>query len=237
MTALKRKLLLGFGLFVALLVAAVIAGIVMLDDIARYVAEKRMREQSGMDATIGELVIGLRTPTVTIRNFKLTNPPDFGGSPFVEIPEIYFEYDREALRAGRLHFKLVRLNLAQVHVVEKGGKSNVQALQKTAPEPRGPSKPGKEELPFEFAGIDKLQLTLTKAVFTKLGPPDQTREVPLGVQNEVFRDIKTQRDVEAIAAIIALRTGATALLQNPGTKRAGGGARNLFENLAIPAKP
>ena len=31
------------------------------------------------------------------QNFKLYNPPDFGGTPFLDIPEIHAEYDRAAL--------------------------------------------------------------------------------------------------------------------------------------------
>jgi len=40
---------------------------------------------------------GLTEPTVTIQNLKLYNPPSFGGTPFLDIPEIHVEYDRAAL--------------------------------------------------------------------------------------------------------------------------------------------
>ena len=91
-----------------LIIAAVRAGgagrrhpVVVLDTILRVVAENRIRAQTGMDAEIGKFHLGLLEPSVEIKTCKLYNPPAFGGTPFLNIPEIHVEYDRDALREKR----------------------------------------------------------------------------------------------------------------------------------------
>src|SRR4051812_1971403 len=120
-----------FRIFI-LLVVLLVAGILLLDTIARSIAENRIRNKTGMDVKMGSLSLGLLSPVITIENFKLYNTAEFGGSPFVEVPELHVEYDRSALFSRKLHCKLVRFNVAEVNVVQrKDGKTNIQALEET----------------------------------------------------------------------------------------------------------
>ena len=89
-----------------------------LDTILRVTAEHRIRAQTGMDAEIGTFHFGLLEPVVTIKDLKLHNPPAFGGTPFLNIPEIHVEYDRDALRAGKIHLTLLRFNLGELDIVK-----------------------------------------------------------------------------------------------------------------------
>ena len=73
----------------------------------KAVTEKRIRDATGMDAEIGKLSFGLLTPTVTLGDFKLYSPPDFGGTPFLNISELHAEYDLKALRKHAQREKLV----------------------------------------------------------------------------------------------------------------------------------
>ena len=82
-----------FRLFLLAVVSIVIL-LLSLNSILRVYVEHRIRAQTGMDAEIGKFSVGLTEPTVTIQNFKLYNPPDFGGTPFLDIREIHVEYDR-----------------------------------------------------------------------------------------------------------------------------------------------
>ena len=77
---------------------------------------------------------------IDIGNFKLYNSAAFGGLPFVDMPEFHMEYDPAALMAGRLHIKLLRLNLAEVDLVRNAaGQTNLTALQ-TKMQPSGKSR-------------------------------------------------------------------------------------------------
>ena len=79
-----------FGLVLLVVVLAVVL-LLSLDTILRVVVENRIRTQTGMDAEIGTFHLGLTEPVVTIKDFKIYNPPDFGGTPFLSIPEIHVE--------------------------------------------------------------------------------------------------------------------------------------------------
>src|SRR3974390_3556865 len=99
-------------IFIVLLVFVALAVVFLLslDTILRTVVENRIRTQTGMQAEIGKFHLGLLEPVVTIKDFKLHNPPEFGGTPFLNIPEIHVEYDRDALLKNQIHLTLVRFN-------------------------------------------------------------------------------------------------------------------------------
>lgn len=113
-----------------LTIVLVVALVLLKDVLIKALVEYRLRAQTGLDARIGRLEMGLLTPTLTIEDLKLYNPAEFGGSLFLDLPELRLEYDRPALAAGRLHLILLRMNLAVVHVVEdKSGQYNLRFLE------------------------------------------------------------------------------------------------------------
>src|SRR5712671_3808479 len=117
-----------FIIFVVLVVAAVL----LFDTMVRSFAEHNLRSQTGMDVKIGRFSVGFFSPTVTVENLKLYNTAEFGGGEFIDLPELHLVYDRAAFRTGKLHLNLVRLNLAEIHLVEnKEGRRNFDALFKT----------------------------------------------------------------------------------------------------------
>ena len=63
---------------VLVLVLLIVLLILFLDPIAKAVAERRIRDQTGLPVKIGKLSIGLRRPTLSIENFKLGNSPISG---------------------------------------------------------------------------------------------------------------------------------------------------------------
>ncbi|MGZ4974860.1 MAG: DUF748 domain-containing protein [Limisphaerales bacterium] len=200
-----------FIIFVVLVVAAIL----LLDTIAREIAQNRIRAETGMGVKIGKLSIGLLSPTVTIENFKMYNTAEFGGSQCLDIPELHVEYDVQAARAGKLHLRLVRFNMAEVDVLQdKKGHTNFDQLQKRnaavlSGKP-ATSKPGTSTLraPFEFTGIDTLNLTLQKVHFATVETPRQERDVNFGITNQIFHNIKNEGDLMGLAAVISLRMGA-----------------------------
>src|SRR5258708_17164575 len=100
-----------------LLVVLLVAAVLLMDTIVRAVAENALRRQTGLDVKIGKFEVGLLNPKVTIENLVIYNSAEFGGSPLIDMPELHVEYDRDALFANKLHFKLVRFNLAQLNIV------------------------------------------------------------------------------------------------------------------------
>src|SRR5215469_24038 len=87
-----------------LLVAVVLVVIffLSLDSILRVIIEHSIRAQTGMGANIGKFHFGLTEPVVDIKNLQLYNPTQYGRTPFLSIPEIHVEYDREALKKSQI---------------------------------------------------------------------------------------------------------------------------------------
>lgn len=114
---------------VGFVVLVLLAAILFRNPILKNLAEWRLHAATGLDARIDYLHVGLTEPIVRIGNLKLYNPPESGGETFVDVPELYVEYDRGATLLGRIHLKLLRLNLAEVNIVEgKDGRTNLERL-------------------------------------------------------------------------------------------------------------
>ncbi len=180
-------------------VVAVVAGVLLLDTIIRDVLVSRMRESTGMEVKIESVHIGLRSPTITITGFKLYNTAAFGRSLCLDMPELHVEYDRSALRSGTIHLPLMRLNLAQIELVEdKNGRSNFEAMDTQSPSHTN-SLSG-----FEFAGIDTLCLSLGRLHVSNLRSKEED-VVDFGVTNQIFHNVKSDADLTGVAALMAMR--------------------------------
>jgi uncharacterized protein involved in outer membrane biogenesis len=210
---MMKKILKWFlGLVLLVIVLAVIF-LLSLDSILRVVTENRIRAQTGMDAEIGKFHLGLLEPVITIKDFKLHNPPDFGGTPFLDIPEIHIEYDRDALVKNQIHLTLVRFNLGELDIVKnEAGQTNLFALGVTLPEK---SQSGgaqslaafKRQTGLDFKGIDVLNVSIGTAKFIDLKNPRNNREQNIGIENLVMKNIQSPYDLTGLIAMLWLRSG------------------------------
>src|ERR1700691_3754764 len=117
-----------------LAVVLVVVFFLSLNSILRVVIEHNIRAQTGMDAEIGRFKLGLTEPTLEIQNLKIFNPPSFGGTPFLDIPEIHVEYDRAALARREIHVTLMRFNLGELDIVKnEAGQTNIFSLGGAVP--------------------------------------------------------------------------------------------------------
>jgi uncharacterized protein involved in outer membrane biogenesis len=200
---------------VVLLVIAVVLLLVFKDTILRKIAEHQIRSQTGMDVKIGRFSSGLLSPDVTIENFKLYNTPQFGGTEFLNIPELHIEFDVEAFRQQKLRIKLVRFNLAELDVVKnQAGETNIVSMMAKMPKgklaPHGIRIGGKK---YEFESIDVLNLSIGKMRMIDLKDRNNDRDVILNADNQVFNNVKTEGDVYSILFLIWLRSGGASLIK------------------------
>jgi uncharacterized protein involved in outer membrane biogenesis len=203
-----------FRLFVLAVVLVVIL-LLSLNSILRVWVEHRIRAQTGMDAEIGRFSLGLIEPTVTIQNFKLYNPPDFGGTPFLDIREIHAEYDRVALAKNDLHITLLRFNLAELDIVKnQAGQTNI-----FLPGIKSPARKSggggnllanfKKQFGYDFTGIDVLNVSIGTAKFIDLKDQRLNREQKIGIENCIIKNVKSPDDLAGLVALIWLRGGNT----------------------------
>src|ERR1043166_5360369 len=183
-------------LFILVVLLAVVA-VLLKDVIAKSLAERNLRDNTGMDARIEKMEVGLGTPTITLEGLKLYNTPDFGGGTFLEMPELRVEYAPEDIRSGKLHFKTVRLNLAEVHIVRnKNGKTNIDLMQKEVKRKSAGQKSKSNTPGVDFGGIDTLYLKIGKIKITDEGNPRNNEEINLGSSEQVGKNLKTEAEVE-----------------------------------------
>jgi uncharacterized protein involved in outer membrane biogenesis len=192
-----------------LAVVLVVALVWSFNSLVRILIEHNIRAQTGMDAEIGRVEVGWTEPTFEIRDMKIYNSPGFGGTPFLDIPEIHVEYDRFALLKGDLHLTLLRLNLSELDIVRsKNGQINVFTSGKV---PRknssGISAPSfKKETGYDFKGIDALNVSFNKARYIDLQNRHNDREQTIGLQNCVVPEVKSTRDLAGLVFIIDLKS-------------------------------
>jgi len=210
---------------VLVLVILILLLIVFLDPIARVVAERLVKEQTGMETRIGKVRVGLKSPSLAIENLELINSAEFGGSRFLSVPELRVDYDIPALRDSKIHLTLVRFNLGEMHIVQsKDGRTNVRALQERQKQ-KSSSTEGSSTSKFGFQGIDALTLTIGRLKFTSEKNSTNDTEVYVGIKNETIKNVKSVDDLKPLVMRIALEKNANFLPQSifgPGT--------NLIEN-------
>ena len=203
-----------FKWLLRLFLAAVVLVVILLltyNSILRVAMEHQIRAQTGMDVEIGSLNIGLVSPMAEIRNLKIHNSPDFGGTPFLNIPEIHVEYDRAALARRELHIKLLRFNLGELDIVKnQAGRTNI-----FMPGPRFPAGKSrgtnaladfKKQSGYNFTGIDMLNVTIGTVKFIDLQNPQNNREQDIGIDDLVIPNVRTPIDIAGLGADIALHS-------------------------------
>jgi uncharacterized protein involved in outer membrane biogenesis len=202
----KRLFRWAFRLLVLVIVLAV-AGLLLLDTIVRELAEYRIGKDTGLEVRISKMQVGILNPWVRIEKLLIYNSAEFGGSPLVEVPEVRLEYDRGSLWSKKLHFKLVRLNFAQLNVVEdKRGRLNLEELQKRFVKKGGAqNSTNKSPQRYEAAGIDTLNLTLGQASFTSFKEPGHNEILKMDVQNQVLLNVKSWNDLGGVFTYLMLK--------------------------------
>ena len=202
---------------VILAVALAVIAVLLKDVIAKSLTERNLRQNTGMDAKIAKMEIGLATPVVNLEGLKLYNTDDFGGSTFLEMPELRVEYATDDVRAGKVRFKTVRMNLAEVHIIKnKAGKTNLEMMQKHSKKKSGEKDGGGGVPGVDFGGIDALYLTVGKIKITDEADPRNNDVIDVGVKEEVGRNLKTEADIAVWFSSVLFKVAAREMY-NPTT--------------------
>jgi len=197
-----------FRLFLLAVVLVVIL-LLSLNSILRVAAEHQIRAQTGMDAEIGKFAVGLVEPTVEIQNLRLYNPPDFGGTPFLNIPEIHVEYDRAALARREIHVKLMRFNLGELDIVKnEAGQTNIFSLgvPSAAKKPGGGAALFKSQTGYDFKSIDVLNVSVGTLRFIDLRDQRNNRTQKVDIENWPLRNVKSHNDLIPLMVFVELRS-------------------------------
>jgi hypothetical protein len=191
-----------------LFIVLVVSFLLLKNLLAQSLAENRIASRTGLDVRIGRADLGVMTPTLTLENVRLYNSADFGGSPAIDLPELHLEWDPGELLRRKLHFRLIRVHLEAVHVVEsKAGKTNTAPLLDQLQDLASIDRLENRALGMEFAGIDTLNLTLGRIHQMSMAQPDRVTRIDLDLKNEIIQDIHRIDEVPDRVMEVLLRRG------------------------------
>jgi hypothetical protein len=199
--------------FLILAIVLAVALILLRDQILTSIVETRIRNSTGLDVKIGALHTSLTRPVFGVENFVLYNTAEFGGGTFIDVPDLSLELYPDALQKQELHFKLVRLNIRELNIVEsKTGATNILNMTSALERASG----GKSnQAVFAFKGIDTLNLTVGKVRSINLRAPNRNQEMNLALQNEVVQNVRSWDDMAGILLKIFVRAGFTIYFDQP----------------------
>jgi uncharacterized protein involved in outer membrane biogenesis len=201
MTATRLKKVLRWIIGIVALLLLLAAGAVFFkDSLLKTITRWNIKAATGLEATIGKFNLDLGGSRLQITNFRIYNDPAFGKSALLDVPEIYLQFDPEKASQGKLHFKEVRFNLAELNVIRNtNGITNIEALKDVVERTTMPTNG------LEFGGIDKLVLNLGQLNYTDLQRPENSTQMHFDVKDEVVRDLKTSEDVENWTMALLIR--------------------------------
>lgn len=203
----------GLRLFIVAVVLVVIL-FLSLDSIFRTIIEHNIRDKTGMTAEIGKFHFGLTEPVVDIKNLQLYNSAQFGGTPFLNIPEIHVEYDRDALKRHEIHITLLRFDLGELDVVKnQDGQTNILSFGVTVPTKKpaaGSQDQALEEFKkydLDFKGIDCLNVSVGTFKYVDLQNQNNDLEQKIGINNCVITNVASMADLTGLGLLVGLRSG------------------------------
>ncbi len=223
----------GIGVLAGLIILF-LALILCRDALLKAVAEHGIENETGLRAVIGDLKTTLGSGAVRIRGLKLYNPPEFGGRLMADVPELIVDLDAAQAADGKLHFRQLKLTLAELNVVRNAaGRFNLDGVEKRIRERLHQRRKKRgAKFKFEFAGIEQLQLNVGQILYTDMRYPRHALALNLAVSNETVTDLKTEEELGKWASALAFRILLQASLRQLG--RGPGSEDTLLENEAAP---
>jgi hypothetical protein len=197
-----------FRLLILLLVLLV-AGILLLNTVAREIFEYKLARLTGLEVKIRSVDVGLLNPRLTVEGLVVYNRPEFGGSPLLDAPELHAEYDRDALWSQKVRLRLLRINIAQISVIEDtNGRLNLRLAEKQIRQSSTTTDSnGHTSLRYQFAGIDTLNLTLGTGYFRSLKNPAMNETLTPHMTNSIYLNVNSPTAWDSLLNLVLLKSG------------------------------
>ena len=192
-----------------LLVVLLVAGILLLNTVAREIFEYKLARLTGLEVKIRSVDVGLLNPRLTVEGLVVYNRPEFGGSPLLDMPELHAEYDRDALWSQKVHLRLLRVNIAQISVIEDtNGRLNLRLAEKQVRQSSTTTdSTGHTSLRYQFTGIDTLNLTLGTGYFRSLKNPNMNDTLTPHMTNSIYLKVNSATAWDSLLNLVLLKSG------------------------------
>ena len=206
---------------VAVLLTLLLVGLLSFDWIVKRTIQSRVNASGVAEVEIGSLNIGLFRPHLEVRDLKVFGQSQFGGVQLLDLPELRVEYDREALKSQELKFRLVRIRINELTLMDgfAGGQTNMfQRMQGyselvVAYTNRIGELTNRTDLDraqrvgnMTFRGIERLELTLGRVRFVDVKDPLSEKVAALNINRRVMTNIADLPGLAPLAMELLVRT-------------------------------
>jgi hypothetical protein len=206
---------------VAVLLTLLLVGLLSFDWIVKRTIQSRVNASGVAEVEIGSLNIGLFSPHLEVRDLKVFGQSQFGGVQLLDLPELRVEYDREALKLQELKFRLVRIRMNELTLMDgfSGGQTNMfQRMQGyselvVAYTNRIGELTNRIDLDraqrvgnMTFRGIERLELTLGRVRFVDVKDPLSEKVAALNINRRVMTNIADLPGLAPLAMELLVRT-------------------------------
>jgi hypothetical protein len=114
----------------AVLVILIVIVFLARNAIARKAVEVGAKRITGFPLEIGSVNLGLFSSKVDVHDVKLMNPSEFQDKLFVDMPQLYVDYQFGSMLSGAPHINDMLINIKQLVVVKNNkGDSNAMKLK------------------------------------------------------------------------------------------------------------
>jgi hypothetical protein len=195
-----------------LAIVLVVALVLLKDEIIKNIAEKQIRQSTGMDVKIGALHVSLTQPVFNLENLVLYNTAEFGGGTFLDVPDLHLEYHPDTSKR-EMRLKLVRLNVRELNIVENmQGRTNFTSIAGALEKMQSDRTNSNQRV---FKGIDTLNLSVGKVRYINMRMPKRNQEINLALHNEIVQNVRTWEDMGSLLFRILLRAGFSIYFDQP----------------------
>lgn len=238
-----------------MVIAALLALVFLLGDrIARTVLLEAIEKQTGFQADVGDISVGILRPYVRVRDLVLTNPPEFPHPDAVTLGELYARYHRLSLFRKEIHFDEIRIDVRRVVMVKPPHeRSNLEVLGRVGEKKKADdstttdpsSRPGSgspsgdpspedasEQEPARSIKIDRLNIKLGEVEvrqYRDTGQEPSVTMVPVNLDRTMLDVTNMQAAVRQLTSEVVVK-GGIALL-TPTINEAGGQSGELIEKV------
>jgi hypothetical protein len=210
---LRKVLLWAGGIVGMLLLAAILFAWLGLDWFVKRQIETGFRRSGEINVEIGGLDIGLLRSRLRLENVQVFTESNFGGVKVLDLPELHLEYDRSALSQQRFHGRLLRIHIKELTLIDgmNSATNNMTMLEEftqSAADWTNAPAGGSQRMGgrMEFAGLDRLELTLGQVRFVDLRDASADRVALLSIKNRVLTNITTLQDFLPLLVDLSVRS-------------------------------
>lgn len=152
---------------------------------------RNIEVETGLRVELDRFGCSLNLSSFQMRGLRLFQPVEFGGGLMADLPEIAVDLDTDLAARGKLHLNHLKLSLNGLNIIKNAaGQVNIQEFEKRLRE----RWQVRNELQWEYAGIDHLELSLRTVSYTDLRTTNGPVAVDLAIEEKQVDKLKTQEE-------------------------------------------